>query len=181
MKNKNIIALAALSLALCAPGAWAEDKKGDSTIKTGIRSIVSDTVSAGKDVMSGFTEGVDEGRKEGHSTDGARIVGSQADFKRLGLTIKVVKAEANETGQVEMTLAVNNPNDFPVRLTNLTTASSLVLLDRDGFSYPLPRALEQGRDVTALGRSATRLRYTFNNVEGPAATFRFFDIDVPVN
>lgn len=177
--NRSLLTIIALALALSAPAAWADEK--DSTIKTGVRSIVSDVVSAGKDVASGFNEGIDEGRKGGDSHDGARIAASQADFKRLGLSLKVIKAESIEPGQVELTLALDNPNDFPVRLTNLGNIRNVVLLDRDGFSYSLPRPLEQGRDVTALGRSATRLRYLFSGVEGRPGTFRFFDIDVPVN
>jgi hypothetical protein len=177
----SLLALAALALALSTPAAWAGDKEKDSTIKTGIRSIVSDTVSAGKDIASGFTEGVDEGRKGGDSTDGARIAASKDDFTRLGLSYKVIKATTIDPDQVEVTLALNNPNEFPVRLTNLSSLRNVVLLDQDGFSYSLPRPLEQGRDVTALGRSATRLRYSFSGVEGRPGTFRFFDIDVPVN
>lgn len=179
MGKTPFLTMIALAVALSAPAAWAEDK--DSTLKTGVRSIVSDVVSAGKDLASGFNEGVDEGRKGGDSQDGARVVSGQNDFKRLGLNLKVLKAETIDPGQVEVTLALNNPNDFPVRLTNLSNLRNVVLLDRDGFSYSLPRPQEQGRDVTALGRSATRLRYLFSGVEGRPGTVRFFDIDVPVN
>lgn len=178
MGKTYFLAMIALTVALCSPAAWAEE--GDSTIKTGVRSIVSDVVSAGKDLASGFNEGVEDGRKGGDRHEGTHTVSSQDDFKRLGLGLRVIKTETIDPGQVEVTLALDNPNDFPVRLTKLGNLRNVVLLDRDGFSYSLPRPEEQGRDVIALGRSATRLRYSFSEVEGRPGTLRLFDIDVPV-
>jgi|GEM_PF-3544591 len=177
----TIIAVSlALSLALAARPAGAEEE--ESALKTGVRSIVSDLVSAGKDLASGFNEGINESGKKGDNTETIRSIANQADFKRLNLSLKVIRTKILEPGRVELTVALKNPNEFPVRLTNLEAPGNVALVDRDGFSYALPRPTdgERDRDVLALGRSSTRLRYLFSDVEGRPDIFRFFDIDVPV-
>ena len=166
---------AALFLFLASPLAWAEEDS--SLVKTGVKSIISETVSAGKNVVSGVVEGVDEGRKGADSTDKANIVSSKADFERL-LTADVRKVEELGPGQYELTVAIHNKNSFPVRVTNLIDVRSVVLLDKDGFSYPLPNPVVQGQDITALANSATRVRFTFSNVEEAPGGFRLFDVDV---
>lgn len=79
-----------------------------------------------------------------------------------------------------LTVAIRNPNEFPVRITNLNDMRNVVLLDKDGFSYSLNQPVEQGKDVTALGRSATRMRYTFSGLEGQQDVFRFLDNDIMI-
>ena len=167
------ITFAVILLFIASPLAAGES----STIKTGVKTIISETVSAGKNVVSGVTEGVDEGRKGADSTDSARIVSSKADFERL-LSADVRKVEELGPGQYELTVAVHNKNAFPVRVTNLIDVRSVVLLDKDGFSYPLPDAIVQGQDITALANSATRVRFKFSNVEEAPGGFRLFDVDL---
>lgn len=171
----KFITIAATLLFIASPLAWAGEDS--STIKSGVKTIISETVSAGKNVVSGVTEGVDEGRKGAGSTDGANIVSNKADFERL-LSADVRKVEELSPGQYEVTVALHNKNSFPVRVTNLIDVRSVVLLDKDGFSYPLPEALAQGQDITALANSATRVRFKFSNVEEAPGGFRLFDVDI---
>lgn len=173
------LTIMAFTVALSAGAAGAEEKSG--TLKTGVRSIVSDLVSAARDLAAGFNEGVDKGLKGDDQANSARGAANQAEFKALGLGLKVTGIKFLEPGEVELALALKNPNEFPVRLTNLAALGNVALVDRDGFSYALSRPAEQGRDVIALGRSSTRLRFFFSEVEGRPETFRLFDIDVPVN
>ena len=169
------ITFAVMLLFIASPPALAADDS--STIKTGVKTIISETVSAGKNVVSGITEGVDEGRKGAGSTDGADIVSSKADFERL-LSADVRKVEELGPRYYEITVAIHNKNSFPVRVTNLADVRSVVLLDKDGFSYPLPDALVQGQDITALANSATRARFKFSDVEEAPGGFRLFDVDI---
>ncbi len=152
----------------------------ESDIKTGIRDAVSDTVSASRDAFSGFVEGIQEGRRSGRDNDGGNLVATRADMARLGLKAEVRTLERKADGAYEITLALNNPNDFPVRLVNLSDIRNIVVVDKDGFSYSLDNPLVQGRDVTALGRSATRLRYSFSGLEARPAVFRLYDTDVNI-
>ena len=169
------LAFAAILLLVASSPVWAGEDS--STIKTGVKTIISETVSAGKNVVSGVVEGVDEGRKGADSTDKADIVSSKADFERL-LSADVRKVEELGPGQYEVTVALHNKNSFPVRVTNLVDVRSVVLLDKDGFSYPLPDPVVQGQDITALANSATRARFKFSNVEETPGGFRLFDVDL---
>lgn len=180
MKKIMILSVGLLAFSLFLTPALAEEK--GSKIKSGVKSLVSDTVSAGKDVMSGIAEGVDEGRHEAESSDGAKVAASREDIDKLKLRFEITKVNvpAEDGGRAELTLALYNPNDFPVRLTNLNVDRNVVLLDDEGFSYPLDKSSGGGRDVTALGRSATRLRFAFTGLEAKPAIFRFFDQDLKI-
>lgn len=164
------------SLGLCLTAQSAEE---ESTVKKGVKSIVSGVVSTSKDAISAVDEGLDSGRKEGDSVDGATIVSSKDELNKF-LTVQVIKAEFTEPEKVQLTLAVKNDNEFPVRITKLGEMKNVVLLDVDGFSYPLPNSLVQGGDITALGKALTRVRLTFSGVEGEPAILRLFDNDITV-
>jgi len=178
---KSIISgLGFLALLFMLPAGAGAEGNEESGIKKGIKGVVSGTISAGKDAVSGVVEGVQDGRKSGDSVDGARVVAGKADVGSFNLKIDARAMERKGDGIYEITLAVHNPNDFSVRLINLNEPRNLVLLDKDGFSYALEDPGVQGVDVTALGRSATRMRYTFKNVEALPATIRLYDVDAPI-
>lgn len=179
MKKISFLVLLLALTVMSFSSVSADEKKG-SAVKSGVKSLVSDTVSAGKDIMSGISEGVDEGRSETESSDKARVAANKEDLAKLSLTFDVTKVEYlnEDNSRVQLTVALKNPNDFPVRLTNLNELRNVVLLDEEGFSYSLDKMASQSRDVTALGRSATRLRFIFSGLEAKADTFRFFETDV---
>ncbi len=135
----------------------AASGKESSGIKENVQSVVSDIVSAGKDVAAGVSDGLDSGL--GGNTDKTRVVKSREDLDKL-LTVTVVSSKELGDKSVLITLAVKNTHEFPVRLTNLSEMTAVVLLDDDGFSYALSPAKEkgkeqgkgQGKDVTALLR-----------------------------
>ena len=178
---KRFFFLCALFAVASFSPVWAAEsgKDGANALKEGIQSIVSDIVSAGKDVAAGVTEGVDSGRKGRENLDKAQIVTSREDLEKL-LSVTVVKSEEMGDKSFQLTLAVKNTHAFSVRMTNLSEMANVVLLDKEGFSYPLPQAQTQGRDVTAIGNSLTRVRYTFTGVEGEPATLRLYGADIAV-
>ena len=176
MKTKSSLSvLCFLGILSLASPAVAEN----GTIKGALKSIVTDVVSSGKDALTGATEGMDAGRKEGESADKAHLVTEKSDFERL-VSVTVMKVENLGEQKFQLTLAIRNDNDFPVRITNLSEVKTVVLLDKDGFSYPLASPLVQGKDITALGKSLTRVRYTFHSVEGEPAVLRLFEVDLSV-
>jgi len=178
MRGFSLLTVSLFFILTVSPAAFAADD--ESSIKTGVKSVVSDTVAAGKDLVSGFMEGVDEGRsKGGDNRDSSHLVTRKDDLQKL-LVVEVIKVEQKDKGQVVVTLALKNNNDFPVRVTNLGDIRNVVLLDKDGYSYALPNPREQARDIMALGRSATRVRFVFDGVEAKPKTFRFFDTDFKV-
>lgn len=162
--------------AAVSTGAQAEDA---STLKDGISSAISGTVSAGKDMLVGIQEGVTQGRKEGESEDGAILISSKDELMKY-VTVSVLKVEDLGNERCRVTIGVKNDGDKPVRLTHLEQAKSVLLLDEDGFSSLLENPMTQGRDVTVQGRSATRVRYEFANVESKPKTLRLLDMDISI-
>ncbi|UQZ89722.1 hypothetical protein C4J81_11100 [Deltaproteobacteria bacterium Smac51] len=183
MFRSGLVSIASFFLItfMCQPLILAEDKKEEGGLKSGVKSavsgVVSGTVSTGKDVLSGITEGIDDGRKSGDSLDGARIISNKDELNAL-LKLRSTKVEELEPGNFQVTLAIQNDNDFLVRVTRLNELGSVVLIDDEGFSYPLKEVTSQGGDVTALAKSATRARYVFRDVESPPKFLRFMDVDV---
>ncbi|SHN57455.1 hypothetical protein [Desulfovibrio litoralis] len=165
--------------------------KEESTVKKGVKSTVTKIISVGKEALSGVDAGIDEGRKQGESTDGAKIVTNAAELDKL-LSIKVLKVEPleentagsekaddkkNKPKNYQVTLAVKNDNDYIVRITNLSDLQAIVLLDKDDFSYPLNSFAS---DINAIQKSNTRVRYVFYNVEGEPTTVRFLGKDLKI-
>jgi hypothetical protein len=173
--------LALLGLTLLLPAAlWAEEE--ESSIKSGVRSVVSGIVSTGKNAVSGVSEGVEQGRQEGESVDGAHVVMNKEQFLAL-LSASVLKSENLGGNQYRVTVAFKNDNEFPVRVANLSEPANVIILDRDGFSSPLSPGQGQGSDLTALPRSLTRGVFVFSQVEADPNIFRLYgvDIDVPAS
>jgi hypothetical protein len=171
--------LFALLLAVGPNIALGAEDGEKSTVREAVKDAVSGIISSGKEVLSGVTEGIEEGRKSGSSTDGAKIV-SNAKEVTAAVALAITKQERSGDGGVQITLAIRNDNDFPVRLTRLGELGSVALLDRDGFTYPLADPRMQGGDVTALAKSSTRVRYVFSGVEGNPAALRLYGTDIPV-
>ena len=171
--------LGILCLFVLMPFSGASAAGDGSTVKEGVKSIVSGVVSTGKDTISGIGAGVDSGRKEGDSTDEAQLVSTKDDFSRL-VSAKAVKSENLGNNRFKITVALKNDNEFPVRITNLTEPKNIMLIDKEGFSSSIETPLVQGKDITALPKSLTRLRYVFGEVESEPVTFRLFEADTEV-
>lgn len=176
--RRSVIVMCFLLVAGASVGNAAEESS-DSTVKKGLSSIVSGVVSTGKDAVAGVVDGVESGRKEGESTDGAQLVAAKKDFQKL-LSASVIRAEPLDGQKVQITVAVRNDNDFPVRMSQLDAPKHVVLIDADGFSYSLLNPLMHGTDVTALPKSLTRIRYVFNSVEAAPAMFRLYEVDIQI-
>lgn len=90
-------------------------------------TIVGGTVSAGKEVTAGIVEGVEEGRKEGQSVDGAVVVTNAAELAAHGgLSIRAVEPAE---GGARVVVAVENTGDAPLRVSGL----EVLALDPEGF------------------------------------------------
>lgn len=170
---KNII----LALTLAATPALAEEP---STIKDGVKSIISGVVSSGKDGLSGVKTGVDEGRKTGESVDSAIII---TDKDGLNKFIEVSVLSAVKVGDEDyaITLALRNTSDQSVRLSNLNEAKSLVLLDSGGFASLLKTPLLPGNsEILVPDNAAVKARFVFAKVDDAPAQLRIYGVNVPV-
>lgn len=90
--------------------------------------VTEKSISAVKETTKGIAEGVEQGRKSGESLDGATLVSSMAELADKGSVS--VYAVAPTEGGTEVTLAVENTTDKPLRLTKL----EFLALDVEGFT-----------------------------------------------
>ena len=175
-----------LALAISTPNAlWADDaesqaedqsqaEESGSLVKRGVAAGVSTGGSATKNITSGLTEGIDEGRKAGESLDGALIVSNKADFAKQVGSATAIKVEDQGNGSYQVTVAIRNEQDKPLRLTNFVMPVNAMLLDSEGFAY----VAKEASDVTVLPKSASRVRFNFTQVELPPATLRLYEHDI---
>ena len=166
----TLLGLVVLQPALCS----AADEAG---LRESVRSIVDSVVSTGKDVVTGVSQGVESALDQAEGTRNAQLVSDKQSLAKL-LEVTALRSESLNERSFKITLAIHNKNDFPVRLTRLWEVSSVVLLDTEGYSYVLSDPRDQGKDVIVLGKSRTRVRFTFNDVEGRPATLRLYDTDI---
>lgn len=166
--RKIVIALGLLA----AFSAQAEE----GALKEGVKSTVSGIISAGKDMISGAKDGMDDGRKSGDSVDGAILVNDRDSLKKyLGISASTVEKIGEQ--EYRITLALRNETDKIVRLTNLQERKSLQLLDKEGFvaylKMPHP-------DVTVPENAAIRERFVFAQQEDTPVTLRIYGMDIPL-
>lgn len=177
MKLKYGVAIACCIGLFCyfTPAHGAEEAK---TLKESLRSLASEIVITGKDAISGLNEGVEQGL--GQEADAnTKVVKNQAEFSKL-LDANVIRVKALGDNVYELTLAVNNSNSFPVRISGLWELENVVLVDKDGFSYQPVKDPDQALSVTCLSKSLTRLRFRFRDVEAEPATLRFYQLALMV-
>ena len=158
------------AIVFCSFAFAAEDAK---TLKESLRSIATEIVTTGKEAMTGLSEGVEQGLDENGGSDKVKVVKSGNEFSQL-LSAAILNVKRRGQGTYELTLAVKNDNDFPVRIAGVWDLENVVLLDREGFSYSPENQTGQMTSVTALSKSLTRLRFVFSGVESPPARLRFY-------
>ena len=90
--------------------------------------VVGNTVEAGKEMTKGVVEGVEEGRKQGESVDGATIVTRSEDLEANG-SVSVREVTGGDA-DAHVVLAFENTTDKPLRLSNV----EVLALDADGFT-----------------------------------------------
>ncbi|SQI41698.1 Uncharacterised protein [Leminorella richardii] len=158
-------------LILCATSAYAAE---ENTLKEGVKSTVSGIISAGKDMMSGAKDGVDEGRKSGDSIDGAVLVNDGENLKKY-LNVSALKVEKTGDKEYQITLALRNDTDKIIRLTNLEEQKSLQLLDKDKFVAYLK---VPHMDVSVPANAALRERFVFAQQEEVPTVLRLYGVDI---
>lgn len=151
-----------------------------SSVKDGVKSVISGVVSSGKDAISGVKDGIEEGRKSGESVDGAIVVFDKDALQKY-VAVSVQSVEKIGATDYKLTLVFRNNSDKIVRLTNLSERKSLQLLDKDGFvSYLKYGATPVESDVTIPEKAATRVRYEFSELEGVPGSLRLYGMEISV-
>lgn len=137
-------------------------------------------ISESKGIISGIKEGITEGRVEGESTDGAIIIRDQETFDKH-LSFSVTQYKALSGNKMEVSIALKNSADKPVRLINLDHAQNVILIDKDGFaSYLTSNFFSSKDDITIPANAGLRVKWTFSEVEETPSSLRIYGQSYPV-
>lgn len=155
--------------------AMAEDKT--NTVKDAVSNVVSGIVSFSKDALSGVNHGVEEGRQDGESIDGARIISSQHTLAKYNIVLSISKVNHISAERYEVVMVIRNNEAEPVRFINLFDSLNVILLDEDGFSSNLANNY---LDITVLAKAAIKSSWQFDGVEGKPDILRIYDQEIKV-
>ncbi len=142
--------------------------ESSSSVKSTVSTMTSKVISFGKNMISGVSSGVTEGRKEGEAADGAMIVSNreELDANVKAQLLRIYPADSNneETDETDKKLiaelSFKNDGDKPVRLVNLLANGSVLIIDKDGYSYKLPGS-NNPDEVTVPEHAAVKTEFVF--------------------
>ena len=167
-----------------APGASSASSSPSSGqgMEQGIQEAFGGLISVMGEAIGGMTRGMQEGARDLQAqldgSDGTRVISSGKDLAALTET-RVLKAEQLEDRSWRITLAVRNPQEFPVRLAGLTEKQQVLLLDQENFVYEQTPVGE--RLMTVPERAAQKLTFFFPELDGSTPrTLRLYGMDLPV-
>lgn len=166
------------------PGASSASSSPSSGqgMEQGIQEAFGGLISVMGEAIGGMTRGMQEGARDIQAqldgSDGTRVISSGKDLAAL-TEPRVLKAEQLEDRSWRITLAVRNPQEFPVRLAGLTDKRQVLLLDQEDFVHEPASAGE--RLVTVPERAAQKLVFLFPELDGSTPrTLRLYGMDLPV-
>ncbi|HET9956258.1 MAG TPA: hypothetical protein VFQ61_17240 [Polyangiaceae bacterium] len=137
-------------------------------------AIVGKGVQAAKDATKGVSDGIEKGRKEGQSSDGALIVSKPEEVTGKGsIAVRALRARAGEPRRAEVELAFENLSERPMRFTGLNP----IALDRENF---VQRPLEPTHEVTVPPKAKERLTFLFEAEPSSLAKVRVWGVEYPL-
>ena len=179
--------LAGLGLAAPSAGTASDTETSSSPssgqgMEQGIQEAFGGLISVMGEAIGGMTRGMQEGARDIQAqldgSDDTQVISSGKDLASLTET-RVLKAEQLEDRSWRITLAVRNPQEFPVRLAGLTDKRQVLLLDQEDFVHE-PGSVGE-RLVTVPERAAQKLTFLFPELDGSTPrTLRLYGMDLPV-
>lgn len=146
-------------------------------IKNTTKTVTENTVKGAKNALSGISEGIEEGRKDGEGIDGAVVV-STYDEIDAHVEVSVLSATASADNRVELEISFSNKSDKPVRIIGLNEAKNMTLIDAQGFSTYIKSGPAQ---VTVQAGAKEKYKFVFEGDLQKAAKFKFHghELDLP--
>jgi len=141
--------------------AFAEDDqdKEKSTVSDVTKSVMSNIVSFGKNLVDGAADGVTEGRKDGQSVDGAIVVSNLKELDEH-LEVRILGVSEHKENQAAVELGFRNSNDIPVRVIDLRDDGAVIVIDGEGYASNL--ASGNPADVTVPEKAGKKQVFYFN-------------------
>lgn len=138
----------------------------------------SNVVEYSKDTYSNIKENI-----TGESTPSPYIdVRTHAEFTK-NLTISITKVMPLDNQRYEVSIGLKNLADKPVRLMDLYDDREVLLLDGEGFAYPLAENLVYGNQeqfILVPHNAGIRAKWIFRNVEAVPTIIRIFGQNYPM-
>ena len=142
--------------------------------KEAAAGVTKKTVELTKGAMTGIDEGIEEGRKAAQSTDGALIVSTKVEFDKV-LTFEVLTVSDGATkGTSEVVVGFANAGEAPVRVTDLASRKSVILLDAENYACA---PLEIPQEFTVPANAKQKVSFVFKCESGKVGKIRLFGND----
>ncbi|MCE0555941.1 MULTISPECIES: hypothetical protein [unclassified Motilimonas] len=135
-------------------------------VSAGAREIVTETtkevVSFTKDFFGGINEGVDEGRANTTSVDGAIVVTNLEEFEQH-LLVEILTVESvAESNNLRVEVGFKNQSDKQVRIANLDDQGNVLLIDSDGYITRLTHVSRHLSELTIPAKAGQKHDFIFN-------------------
>lgn len=166
---KRVMLIAMISMGF----AFAQE-----SLKEEVATSVKEFISDSKSILSGITEGIAEGRAAGESRDQAIIVKDHQTLSKY-VTFTVSKVKSLSKDRYELTLALKNSADQPVRLIGLDQDQNVLLIDKEGFASHLEASMFTASrgDITIPASAGIRVKWIFEDTEDKPKTLRLYHHD----
>lgn len=162
MKSLHSLSFAA-ALVVVAAGCSGE------TAKDATAAVVGKGIEVSKGAVTGIAAGVEQGRKNAESADGAHIVSSDAELKLSG-GAKLGEVVADGEG-ARVDILVENTADKPLRATKL----DVIVLDKDGV---VAASTLTSMELTVPAKAKAKLSVTTTLKPEKVGTVRLYGQDL---
>lgn len=170
MKKLSLI-VAMISLAGFASADWKQ------SVSDGFNDAVDFTKETYSDVKDSVTG--DKKKKESQFINVSSLLAFEQNVE-----FSVTKVEKLENNQYEINVGLKNLAVKPTRLVDVYKDREILLLDKDGFAYPLTANLVNGkndREIIIPKDAGVRAKWIFNNVEAKPTSVRIYGKDFLIN
>ena len=151
----------ALALALGCTGENAKDATA---------AVVGKGIEMGKGTVTGLAAGVEQGRKNAESADGAQIIDTAAELAKLGSAKVGTVAVEGEGSKIDV--LVENTTDKPLRAAKL----EIIVLDKDGV---LTASTASDHEITIPAHAKVKVAVTTSLKPDQVGTVRLYGQDLP--
>ena len=142
-----------LMIGVSATNAHAE-------VKDTIIDVTKGIVKFTKDVSSGLTEGLKEGRSSAESADGSVVVTNEKEALEY-IEVDVLRVSPKEdSNSTVVDFSFKNNHHKPVRITGLAEEGALLTIDKDGYSHSL--ASRFNIELTVPNEAVKKYSLTFS-------------------
>ncbi len=120
-------------------------------------------------VVGGLKTGLEEGAKNIQTqldgSDGTTLIATAGDLRKH-TQCRIYGMQQKADGGWKISLAVANPNAYPVRLANLTKDGAVLLIDDEGFAHSAIADTNSPRTLTVPENSAKKIVFSFPETDG---------------